>query len=76
MLLRGRFGKWSQMNIVALEAMRSQLTAENQDRLDEFSRSRRGGLFARMAAFRRAGVYRQTWLGNLGLVAAVILKKL
>ena len=76
MLLRGRFGKWSQMNIAALEAMRSHLTAENQDRLDEFSRSRRGGLFARMAAFRRSGVYRQTWLGNLGLVAAVILKKL
>jgi hypothetical protein len=76
MLLRGRFGKWSQMNIVALEAMRSHLTAENQDRLDEFSRSRREGLFARMAAFRRAGVYRQTWLGNLGLVVAAILKKL
>ena len=76
MLFGGRFGKWSQMNIAALEAMRSHLTAENQDRLDEFSRSRRGGLFARMAAFRRSGVYRQTWLGNLGLVAAVILKKL
>ncbi len=76
MLLQGRFGNWSQMNIAALGAMRSHLTAENQDRLDEFSKARHGGLLGRLTAFRRSGVYRQTWLGNLGLVAAVILKRL
>jgi hypothetical protein len=76
MLLRGRFGKWSQMNVAALRTMWPHLTVENQTRLDDFSKARQGGLFARMVAFRRSGVYRQTWLGNLGLVAAVILKKL
>ena len=76
MLLRGRFGKWNQMNIAALETTRAHLTAENQRRLDDYSKARQGGLFARLAALRRSGVYRQTWLGNLGLVAAVILKKL
>ena len=76
MLLRGRFRKWSQMNAAALQTMRPHLTVENQKRLDDFSNARQGGLFARLAALRRSGVYRQTWLGNLGLVAAVILKKM
>ena len=76
MLLKGRFRNWSKMNIAALETMRAQLTAENQVRLDEFSKARQGGIYSRLAALLRAGVYRQTWLGNLGLVAAVILKKL
>ena len=76
MLLRGRFRNWSQMNLAALNAMRTHLTAESQERLDNFSNARQGGLFARISALRRSGVYRQTWLGNLSLVAAVILKKL
>lgn len=76
MLLRGRFGKWSQMNVAALQTMRPHLTLENQTRLDDFAKARQGGLLARLAAFGRSGVYRQTRLGNLGLVAAVILKKL
>jgi glycosyltransferase involved in cell wall biosynthesis len=76
MLLRGRFGKWSQMNVAALQTMRPHLTLENQTRLDDFAKARQGGLLARLAAFRRSGVYRQTRFGNLGLVAAVILKKL
>jgi len=59
-----------------LNAMRTHLTAESQERLDNFSNARQGGLFARISALRRSGVYRQTRLGNLGLVAAVILKKL
>ena len=76
MLLKGRFRNWSQMNIVALQTMRAHLTTENQTRLDDFSKARQGGLFARLAALRRSGVNRQTRLGNLGLFAAVILKKL
>jgi hypothetical protein len=64
------------MNVAALQTMRPHLTVENQTRLDDFAKARQGGLFARLAAFGRSGVYRQTWFGNLGLVAAVILKKL
>jgi hypothetical protein len=64
------------MNVAALQTMRPHLTLENQTRLDDFAKARQGGLLARLAAFGRSGVYRQTRLGNLGLVAAVILKKL
>ncbi len=75
-LLKGQFRIWNQINITALQTMHAYLTAENIDRVDAFSRTRQGGLFARWRAFRRSGIYRQTWLGNLGLVAAVVLKKL
>lgn len=76
MLLKGQFRIWNQINITALQTMYAYLTAENIDRLDAFSRVRQGGLFARWRAFRRSGIYRQTWLGNLGLIVAVVLKKL
>ena len=76
MLLDGRFRNWNQINLAALQSMRSHLSAENQARLDAFSEARDGALIARIAAVRRAGVYRQTRVGNLGLAAAVLLNRL
>ena len=75
MLLGGRFRNWIDINIAALEAMRVHLTAENQCRLNEFSKARNSGFFARLAGMKRSGIYRQTWLENLGLIAAIIFKK-
>lgn len=75
-LLHGQFRVWNQINIDALRTMGAYLREENVDRLEEFSKARQGGLLARWGAFRRSGIYRQTWLGNLGLIAAIILKKL
>ena len=76
LLLRGNFRKWNEINVTALQTMRSHLTAANQGRLDAFSKGREGGLFSRLAYCRRAGVYRQSWVGNLGLMAAVVLKRI
>lgn len=75
-LLQGRFRVWNDKNTAALQRMREHLTPENQRRLDEFEKARSGGLFARLIAFRRSGVYRQTALDNLSLIVAVVLKKL
>ena len=75
-LLRGSFRNWNEINIAALQTMRLHLTAENQDRLDDFSKAHNGGLSARFAASRRAGIYRQTWIGNLGLMAALVLRRI
>jgi hypothetical protein len=44
--------------------------------LDDFDRSRHGTLWSRISGLWLAGVYRQTILGNLGLVAAAVLRKL
>lgn len=76
MLLQGRFSSWSDKNIVALQRIHMHLTPENQRRLDEFSKARGSGLFARLAGMKRSGVYRQTLLGNLGLIAAVVFNKI
>ncbi len=76
LLLRGNFRNWNEINITALQTMRSHLTVENQGRLDEFVKARNSGLLVRVTGCRRAGVYRQSWFGNLGLMAAVVLKRL
>ena len=76
LLLRGNFRNWNEINITALQTMRSRLTVENQGRLDEFVKARDSGLLVRVTGCRRAGVYRQSWFGNLGLVAAVVLKRI
>ena len=76
LLLRGNFRNWNEINITALQTMRSHLTVQNQGRLDEFVKARNSGLLVRLTGCRRAGVYRQSWFGNLGLMAAVVLKRL
>jgi glycosyltransferase involved in cell wall biosynthesis len=76
LLLKGRFRAWTDANIQALQSVRPMLTEQNRITLDEFSQSRQSGLWARLAGLWSVGVYRQTVLGNLGLVAAALLRKL
>lgn len=76
LLLKGRFRKWTDENIRALESIRPLLTSSNQEILDEFERSRNGSMPSRLVGILGSGVYRQTVLGNLGLIAASLLKKL
>jgi glycosyltransferase involved in cell wall biosynthesis len=75
-LLQGRFRVWNDKNTTALRRISAHLTPENKRRLDEFEQARTGHLVARLAAFRRSGVYRQTSLDSLSLWVAVVLKKL
>lgn len=76
MLFYGRFKKWNEINLAALQSICTLLTTENQHRLAEFSKARQIGSFARLAWLKRSGIHRQTLLGNIGLVAAAILKKI
>jgi glycosyltransferase involved in cell wall biosynthesis len=76
MLARGRFEHWTDLNIAALEPFRPQMTPENRALFDLFRESRKRGLIGRQVGFLKAGVYRQTLLGNLGLVVAVWAKKI
>jgi glycosyltransferase involved in cell wall biosynthesis len=76
MLFQGRFIGWSDQNIAALQCIRMHLTPENQRRLDQFSKARHSGFFARLAGMKRSGVYRQTLFGNLGLIAAIVFNKI
>lgn len=76
MLAAGRFERWTEMNIAALMPFRSRMTPQNRDLFDLFCASRKRGFFGRQLGFLRTGVYRQTFLGNLGLALAVWTRKI
>ncbi|KHK65792.1 glycosyl transferase family 2 [Pseudomonas frederiksbergensis] len=76
MMLTGRFKGWNQRNISALESVRSQLSEESLSTLDLFQKARKSRGPARIIWLRRSGVYRQTLLGNLGLMLAAIINRI
>ncbi|QLG94306.1 glycosyltransferase family 2 protein [Pseudomonas yamanorum] len=76
MVFQGRFYEWNEQNIHALEAMRHRLCKEHQVTLAHFKGARGQTLFRRVQGIRLAGLYRQTFLGNLGLILATLLKKI
>ena len=74
--LQGRNRRWNTKHIIALQQNRSYLTIENQRILDDFSAARDRPLPRRPLYLWRSGVYAQSAWGNLGLIAAALLKKL
>jgi len=76
MLRQGRFRHWAQLNVAALARLRPRMNAENQHIFDLVCKARHRPLLQRAAMFVEAGVYRQTLLDNLGLAAAVLLRKI
>jgi glycosyltransferase involved in cell wall biosynthesis len=76
MLFQNRFKNWNQDHIDSLSKISHRLTKENLKTLGDFTQARDGTLPQRLLKLKRSNVYRQTLLGNIGLVAACILKKL
>lgn len=75
-LFQGHLKGWTDQNIWALQSQKSKLTSENRQLLDQFSEARQRWLLPRLIGLKRSGIYRQTMLGNMGLVAAALFKKL
>ena len=73
MLFQGRFRHWNAVNIAGLETIRHRLTPENRLIFDEFKALRSRHVPGRLLGLRRSGVYRQTFLGNLGLLLAAVI---
>lgn len=76
MVFQGRFFEWNEQNINALEAMQHRLCEKHKVTFVLFKDARRQTLLKRLLGMRLAGLYRQTFLGNLGLVLAALLKKI
>lgn len=74
MVFQGRFREWNELNIAALQSVQSRLTPQNNEIFMRFSAARNKSFLARFIELKRSGVYRQTLLGNLGLVLAAFLK--
>ncbi len=75
-LQAGHFRRWNDANISALRKLQGKLTPESQEMLERFNKGRQMSLIPRLYHLKHSGIYRQTLLGNLGLVAAAILKKI
>ena len=77
LMLQGRFREWNKTNITALRQLPAHLLQpKNREVLAHFEKARCASLPKRLYYLRQSGVYRQTLLGNLGLLAATILKRL
>ena len=76
LLLQGRFRGWVDANVSALQRVQHLMTEENREVLDNFVRARQRHLLRRLVELRRTGVFRQTVLGNLGLLAATTINRL
>ncbi|MBL8644803.1 MAG: glycosyltransferase family 2 protein [Rhodospirillaceae bacterium] len=75
-LLEGRFRAWTDTNINALRAIESRLTPQNRRVLEEFADARARPLMPRLIGVARSGIYRQTFIDNLGLYLAAALNRL
>jgi len=74
-LFSGNFAEWSNRNLTALEALRSEIPKSNQQLLDDYAAWRQQGLSQRLKGMWRSALFRQDLPGQLALWLAVCLKK-
>lgn len=72
----GRFTRWNDANVAALDACYDLLTPAAAEQFEQFRAARSGPLPGRLLKLKRSGVYRQTALGQASLYAAGLLGKL
>ena len=75
-VLRGTFMARMQGNLDALQAIPEMLTPEASATLRSFAAARKQGVFGRLAALHRVGLYRQHWAGTLGFWGAASLGRI
>lgn len=76
MLWQGHLRTWNERHLEALQRLHPRLTPESRDTLELLARARRRSLVPRLIDLKKSGIHRQTLLGNLGLLAAAIFKKI
>jgi glycosyltransferase involved in cell wall biosynthesis len=75
-VLNGRYHKWNNINIAAIDKIIDHLTPENKQIFLTFCRARKAGFWQRLYGLKQAKVYRQSKLDNAGLFAAALLNRL
>jgi glycosyltransferase involved in cell wall biosynthesis len=73
-LFQRKFSRANSLNSTALQRCRHLLSPENCELLDAFISLKTSSLINRLRAFRRAGLYKQTILGQIWLNTAVALR--
>jgi glycosyltransferase involved in cell wall biosynthesis len=75
-LLKENFKEWTNLNTAALSKVQHLLSKNNREILADFLTARNSNVIRRCLAFKRLGIYRQTMLGNLGLLIGLLLNKI
>jgi glycosyltransferase involved in cell wall biosynthesis len=75
-LVQGVWQEWHDVQIAALQANASLLTHENRVVLERFSRARTLTLLPRITTLLTSKVYRQTILGNAGMLVAALTNRM
>ncbi|MBY0292325.1 MAG: glycosyltransferase [Alphaproteobacteria bacterium] len=76
LLINGTFREWNEINVGCLEKISDMMTEKNKKRFHHFKNSRNKSMIQRIFGFWKAGVYRQTFLENVFLFIAFILKRI
>jgi len=77
MMLSGRFRDWNKTNVAALARLPAHLIqAKNRQVLARFAKARCSPLPKRLYYLWRSGVYRQSFIDNVGLVAATLIRRI
>lgn len=75
-MLAGTFSEWNRHNLYALSNSHQQLSSHNRMALRLFNQVRESSLpFARIYSLKKAGLYRQTLFGNIGLIVAASIRR-
>lgn len=75
-LFAGHFKQWNDVNIESLLCCQHLLAEQHRETLLAFAMARKKSLLSRCRGILSSGVYRQTLLGNLGLIVAILLAKI
>lgn len=75
-LMRGRFSAWNEVNVAALNRMRSHLTHSNRATLDFFAEARQGRFPRGQYLLWRSGIYRQSVLETATLFVGSMLGRI
>lgn len=75
LIFHDRFKNWNDTNVESLKKAKHLLTLQNCEALDHFISARSGSLLGRLRHLKRSGVYRQTPMGDFGLLIATLIGK-
>lgn len=76
MLFQGRLKTWVDANVNALQTIVPHMTPDNRELFERFQTARKRSIVPRTIGILRTGIYHQTQLGNLGLLASAVFNRI
>lgn len=75
-VFQGRFLAWNDTNLEGLENMRSYMSVDDWQIVEDFKDLRKASVWKRFTALHKTGIHRQTFLGQLSLYAGCLFGKI